>query len=135
MTRLGGDIYYRVARTEADEDLLKRWLGGLHPEVRTAFLSALLVVDGQATIGQVVGGWGRLSRRLVPPEPDAAAPADVDEVIVVPRLCGYCGQKLPDVSGPGRPPLYHAPDCVAKAEALRRSRSRQLRNGSGAVSR
>jgi hypothetical protein len=128
MSRLGGDTYYRVARTEADEDLLKRWLSGLHPEVRTAFLSALLVIDGQATIRQVVDGWGRLSRRLQPPDLNGVS-CDEEVVQVVPRVCGYCGLPLPDVSGPGRPPLYHAPDCVQKAEALRRAESRRTRAG------
>jgi hypothetical protein len=128
MSRLGGDTYYRVARTEADEDLLQRWLASVHPEVRTAFISALLVVDGQATIGQVVAGWRRITRRLVPPEPTGTASGVEEAVDVVPRLCGYCTLPLPDVSGPGRPPLYHG-DCLPKADALRRAQARRACNG------
>jgi hypothetical protein len=127
---LGGGTYARVCRETGDEDLLQRWLATATPDVRRAFLAALLVVDGQASVTQIVAGWGRLSAgRIVPLDPSAEL--DVEPpVYVVARLCEHCRQPLPDWPGFGRPSSYHA-ECRPLAAALRRSQARAAARSNG----
>lgn len=133
---LGGETWYRLARKPGDEDLIQRWLATRAPDVRRAFLAALLIVDGQATIQQVIDGWARLpAGRIILPDPEGEL-AEQTPVYVVPRLCEHCGQPLPDYAGFGRPPNYHEA-CRPLAAASRRAEARRAakdarENGLGA---
>jgi hypothetical protein len=112
---LSGETWQRLVRSATQEDELVRWLASRTPTERRAFWACALLIDGRATIRQIVDGFHRLDGNVTPDAPIA------DDV----ATCASCGEHLDYQPSPrgGRPPLYH--DECRRLIRLRRDHDRR----------
>jgi hypothetical protein len=104
-----------LARTEVEEDTLRRWLAGVSAEERRAFWIGVLVVDGKTTMLDVLNG---VARHGVPPAPPPPPPEpDPPKVRPVSVDCEWCGGPI-EVQPTGPLPRYHG-NCRRRASESR----------------